>query len=605
MSAPICAQTADSELTALIAAALEKKLDSHPVWRALLHQTAEKFQIRDTEFLLNGEHFSSHDELLATLRQQFGPRSGTEMRCKFPARYIWLSQQMGLAAEPLANCAALSEYLDKVPADSINLVFASENPSQASSMMGHVFLKLSGNNREGQLRQHAVTFYTDANTVNFPKLLFQNLSTGMPGWYSVLPYDDMLSQYTTAENRNVWDYEIRMDAWTRRLLHLHLFELRDVKFKYYFHSFNCATLIDEFITVVQAQYGESQPADSLWITPKDVVKRAHSLGLVGKTQMTPAQTWLVRSIEKQLSVAQISTVKQWANEPTSPASSLDPVDREDVAHRILSWHLSSAYNQFLYLDQRIGSGLWSERQKQLAKRRPEAAYALDVPENAQPQNAPGDSQFSLGYTRRNGLIYATASYLPASHTLLDDSTQSLGPSALTLFQGTVFKAIDSEQIFIDQFVLYASQTLLPRSPLVGGVSRSLRLAYEMQYSQDSVGRHATHVSTSWGISQGLGKDVLAYADAEIGTGFAGQSLYLEARPGIGMIINELWGMKTHIALRKHHNPLGLGGSLTQVELTHKWHLSRDTSLEFDWASAQGNQANTQVTTSTWRWKTIF
>lgn len=598
----LSAQQLRPDLPALSAIALEKNLDAHPVWQALIHQTAGKPQIHDSEFVLSAAHFSSRNELLVTLAALFGSHRRNAMRCKFPARYLWLAQQLNLDMEPLTDCEALNEYTEKVPVDAISLVFASENLNQPSSMMGHVFLKLSGENHDGSLREHAVTFYTDADTINLPRLLLQNVSTGMPGFFSVLPYQELLSQYTEAEDRNVWDFEIRTEPGIRELLRLHLFELREVRLSYYFHTYNCANLIDELLTLVYAPVGETPPADPLWTTPKDVVKRARSLGLIDSANVTPARTWMVRSIEKQLKPDQTRYVRQWAN---GEVRALDLANIGSHASHALAWQLATTYNDFLYAQKTISPTLWLQHHQHLLQRKPELTFELHVPDSANPQNAPGDSQISLGHTVRDGLAYVSASYLPASHTLLDDSAQGLGQSELKLAQMTVFKSISNADLFLDEFVLYASQTQLPWSPLVGGVSRAVRLAYEPQYSQYAETRHTAHATTAWGLTYAITKDLFTYAELGAGLGLSERDLYWEASPGVGVLVNELWGMKSHFSYRQQHNSLGKGGVTEQFDVTHKLQLTPSSALEISCSSWQGSNKELRSTQTAWRWKSIF
>jgi hypothetical protein len=596
------AQQVRPDLPALTAIALEKNLDAHPVWQALIHQTEGKPQIQDSGFILSAAHFSSRNELKVTLAELFGSQTRSAMRCQFPARYLWLAQQLNLAMEPLTDCEALNEYTEKVPVDAISLIFASENLNQPSSMMGHVFLKLSGKNHEGLLREHAVTFYTDADTINLPKLLLQNASTGMPGFFSVLPYQELLSQYTEAEDRNVWDFEIRTEPWIRELLRLHLFELREVQLRYYFHTYNCANLIDELLTLVHANIKATPPADPLWTTPKDVVKRAHALGLIDSANVTPARTWMVRSIEKQLNADQTRAVMQWAN---GEGRELDLEKMGSDASHALAWQLASTYNDFLLAQKTISPAVWSQRQEQLLQRKPALPFELHVPDSANPQNAPGDSQISLGHTVRDGRAYLSASYLPASHTLLDDSAQGLGQSELKLAQMTVFKSLSNADLFLDEFVLYASQTQLPWSPLVGGVSRAVRLAYEPQYSQYAETRHAAHATTAWGLTYAITKDLFTYAELGAGLGLSERDLYWEASPGVGVLVNELWGMKSHFSYHQQHNALGKGGVTEQVDVTQKLRLTASSTLEISWSSSQGSNKDLRSTQTAWRWKSIF
>ncbi len=111
-----------------------------------------------------------------------------------------------------------------------------------SSMFGHTLLRFdrAGQDEKTRLLSYAVNY--GAVTGNDNGLLFAvyGLTGGYPGTYSVMPYYQLVRQYTDFENRDIWEYQLNLTpAEVRRLLE-HLWELREQYADYYFFDENCS-----------------------------------------------------------------------------------------------------------------------------------------------------------------------------------------------------------------------------------------------------------------------------------------------------------------------------------------------------------------------------
>ena len=138
-----------------IDSALEKKLfDSH-IWKALLHVRNEESKINNSSFLLSNDNFSLKNELIKTI-ENF--ENGNNI-CKYPARYLWLKNELPNNNFKKSDCPRFEKYIQNTNPETIELVFASENIKNPSSMMGHVFFKLKSKKDENnKIKQNAVSF---------------------------------------------------------------------------------------------------------------------------------------------------------------------------------------------------------------------------------------------------------------------------------------------------------------------------------------------------------------------------------------------------------------------------------------------------------------
>lgn len=167
----------------------EAKLYQKKEWLALLHADEEKSAIYDNQFILS-KPFSPKNELDTTLKAFFKQSKSysnidEHPQCKFPARLLFITHELNITKDefPQVECQELKQYENKAPADTLSLVYASENVKNPSSMMGHTFLKYSGLNYQNNKVDHAISFYTIIESFNLLRLAYQNSYSGMKGFF--------------------------------------------------------------------------------------------------------------------------------------------------------------------------------------------------------------------------------------------------------------------------------------------------------------------------------------------------------------------------------------------------------------------------------------
>jgi len=210
----------------------------HDRWLSLLHIKNGTPTITDPAFILTQDDFSPELEWQATLRL-FAQQP--QAICRFPARYRLL-QQSGASLPEFPDCPEYRVFLQRVPVDQVSVIYASENLTSPSSMLGHAMLAAEGVRDDGFYARHSVSFFTVLDSINPIKVLWETLIKGKEGFFLVKPLRAHFEFYNLAEQRNVWRYELDLDAGQRALLQDHLWELRSVNMDYFFHTQNCATV---------------------------------------------------------------------------------------------------------------------------------------------------------------------------------------------------------------------------------------------------------------------------------------------------------------------------------------------------------------------------
>ena len=261
---------------------MDKNLYEDKVWKSLLHlDKNDKPSINTPTFLFSYGDFSSKNEFDKTIAAF---KKDKRYICKFPARFLWLTNNGATNINfDLERCKEFEDYRINTNPHNISLVFVSEDVSNPTSMMGHIFFKLNGINHKGNSVENAISFFTIIDTINLPYLAIESTIIGMKGYFVLKPYEKHIRQYTKNKERNIWEYSLNLNKEQIKLLSYHFWELKDVDITYYFTGYNCSTIVDDMLNIVS----KSSIKDSfnLWLTPKDVIKKAAKQNLIKNTKV--------------------------------------------------------------------------------------------------------------------------------------------------------------------------------------------------------------------------------------------------------------------------------------------------------------------------------
>jgi len=215
--------------------------------------------VESTDFYLSDrDSLDPQAELEATVRAFFTPWTGdpnNHPRCRFPARYFWLSQRLPLPEHDPSHprCSNLEKWslLDEV--QSISLYLIGGYFGNPASTFGHAVLKFNSS-----ARAHTNPLFDV--TVGFGAMVPQNewsiryVAKGLFGGYKAGFLDkyyyaqDLV--YSRSEFRDIWDFQLNLTAEQRQLLVFHVWELLGKGFSYYFLDKNCAFRLAELIELL-------------------------------------------------------------------------------------------------------------------------------------------------------------------------------------------------------------------------------------------------------------------------------------------------------------------------------------------------------------------
>ena len=287
-------------------------------WLALGHyrphglwQKEQRSFIEDKKFFLTDAGRSDPlAELIATVDavdQPAGESDNQHPVCRFPARYRWLSEQLSDSSftaayqQRLAKCTDYHEWRDNIKAHSVALIYASTHLNSPSSMYGHTLLRIDPpdfNERETTLLSWGVSFGANIpagdNSILYA---YKGIFGGYPGLFNVMPYYEKLKEYSRIENRDVWEYQLNLTPEEVDRMVVHLWELKEIQFDYFFFDENCSYRLLELLDIARPGQGVMEGYELVAI-PVDTVRGAISTGFISGADYRPSvSTRLSKKIE--------------------------------------------------------------------------------------------------------------------------------------------------------------------------------------------------------------------------------------------------------------------------------------------------------------------
>lgn len=574
------ARSAASEnSTPWVLQAHEEALADDPQWAALLHHDGQRPNIQDPAFLLSGQAFTLRAELQATLSLLY--QGGPDAVCRFPARYLWIRAKTGRPALPVDQCSDLSEFATKAPMDEVSLVFASEVLSMPSSMMGHLFLKVRGQHDDGLPREHAVSFFTEPVSWNLPKLFYDSLIGGMQGYFALTPFQQEAELYIGKEGRNLWIYPLRLDTAELSLLQAHIIELKQVSFTYFFQRYNCATLVKHLLAINRPSV-LSDP--EWWTTPKDVVRSAARHSLIDTPTVLTAARWTLRIIQEDLTATELANVQEQVMATEWPADKATATEKS-----FLQLKAAQALNLYLYETDQRARTVWARyaRTLQQVERTTYRDWSLESNQRRDPVNAVPDTQWSIGVMQRQGDARVFAEILPASHKLEDDNSLYFAESSLALLNVAMSASLDKRDIKLERLTIYGAESMLPRDTLTGGWSGRFRMGWDQLKNSQLQERGTWLLEGGLGITSRMHRDLDLYSLAVAGASPAKRG-HLYVRPELGLIVRQVYGMKTIARLVVSHNELKSGRTFLSRELIQTKRFKNDMTLMLHHRDVRGH-----------------
>lgn len=580
------------DLPRLFAKAQTRRLHEQRYWQVLLHYQKHsqgwRSPIDDPDFFLApGGKADPAAELDATIQAFFGgdEQERNIARCRFPARYEWLSQELDVdAGLPLARCPDLGLALERLAPRSATLVFPGSYPNSPASMFGHTLLNFSGS-RESKLLAHAANYSAFTDESNGFAYAVKGLTGLYRGYFSLLPYYEKLKEYRGLERRDIWEYPLNLTAEETRRMFLHLWELRDIYSDYFFFDENCSY---NLLFLLEAARPSLRLTDSkpLWVLPVDTIRWLDREGLLGDAWFRPSLATVLQREMASLSTDDLHVALSLAK-GALPVAGLDTLAADaDARRRILQVAARAVEQDFL--SRRIDLPRYRTRVLELLAARSRLGRSEDADGAAErlirPDHGHGPTRFSLGAGYVAGGWVQEIRYRPVYHDLLDDQAGYLAGAQIVLGQVAVRYLHETQRPRLERLDLVDLRSLAPVTPWQTPISWQVRLGAEQMRIDEDSARLAFHFNPWAGYSARYGTFtgyVLVESELRVGGGLD-EGYGMGVGGSMGLLIERgAWRGLGRIRFLDY--PLGDRHESARLAFDQNYRLDRNHSLTLEFS----------------------
>ena len=590
-------------LSQLITQSRSMGLANDPVWQVLILYKKTFFNGLESQvdgpdfFMSKSGKTDPQKELEATLASFFSNKELEHApflpKCRFVARYYWLNKKLGLDESriPSRACTKFNEFYKTVRPDAITVVFPSANPNGPSSMFGHTLLRIDRKNQTKSSRMLAFS-------VNFAAMIDPNtdamtyaaagLGGGFPGQYAILPYYMKLREYGQLENRDIWEYKLKLSQDQIDFIVMHAYELVPTYFDYYFFTENCSYHLLSLIDVAFAKKTLTDEFD-YWAIPIDTVKLLEHRGLIHSTTYQPSHRKIIEAKQKEMTQVDQDIAFQLYKENNELLfKNIASFDKQrqaailDYTYDLLRYEkLSKAELMDVNLNKRERSIL--KKRSKLRIRSPK--ITPDIPD-ARPDEGHGSARATVNLGMESDETYTEIAWRSAYHDLLDPTPGYMFGYGLSFVDVRLRYNFDAQQAELNKLTFINLTSLTPRDKVFPNFSWHIesniqnlpnKLFSEQTYFDVTGGGGA-----SYHIKVNRNNLIYALADASI---TAGKILDNNYSVGGGATVGSLVSLTPRWIFKIQAKGIkGLLGDKEiryDLELSQSYRLARNLAIELD------------------------
>ena len=302
------------------------------------------------------------------------------------------------------------------------LVFPAAYLNSPSSMFGHTLLRIdqadvTSNNTA--LLSYALNFgaYIEGmdNSILYA---WKGLMGGYPGLFALVPYREKLAEYSRLENRDLWEYKLNLTPEETGRMVEHVWELKQVRFDYYFFDENCSFRLLELMEIARPgiELTEQFPLTAI---PTDTVRAVKNAGLIERIDYRPSREKELLARAEPLDHAERDWAKRLADDDSlldAPDFKALPMPRQaliqDAAFRLVRYRATG---------QARDSGIASRSYNLLRAINRNPPPDLQVERPGQPEDGHESRTWQFGVGSRDDRAFAEYGLRMAYHDLADNA----------------------------------------------------------------------------------------------------------------------------------------------------------------------------------------
>ena len=584
------------------------QLAQHPYWIALGHYEQRlsggwRSYVDDAGFFLAAEgERSPLAELQATLDGLYADPSlgDAHPQCRFPSRTRWLRQQLTLTDLPPVRCQEFATWYADIDPHSTVLVFPDAYLNSPSSMFGHTLLRIDSAATADSgtaLLSYALNFGAMIEGLDNSILYaWKGLAGGYPGQFALLPYREKLSEYSSLENRDLWEYRLDLTPEETGRMIEHVWELRQIRFDYFFFDENCSYRLLELLEIARPglKLIDQFPLTAI---PADTVRAVKDAGLVQKVNYRPSREKELLARAAPLQPEEIS----WAQAVAADTELLGddgfnalPVARQaqiqETAYRLLRYQAAGQ-------ERDPDNAARSFRLLQAINQNPPARLEIDTP--TLPEDGHESRTWQLALGSQDQRAFAEYGLRMAYHDLNDNlagfplgAQIELGKLRIRQYEGNHWQ--------LEELGLVSIRSLTARNQLLKPWSWQVETGLERVAGKDGQQRLVGHLNGGAGFTWPLAENVLGYALATLRVEHH-QDFAATLSPAAGFDSGLLWRNRAgNLLLEAQADYFHNGEVRRSLGLTQQLELGRHLGLrltaqrEFTQWSAPQNEVMLQL-----------
>ncbi|WP_447963746.1 Lnb N-terminal periplasmic domain-containing protein [Nitrospira sp. Ecomares 2.1] len=494
--------------------AVRDKLHEQRYWHLLLHYQPSLFgghtsEVDDPGFFLseNGKE-DPEAELRATISFFFSDklvgRSQQPAQCAFVARYHWLKEKLKFeeAKLPSHECERFHHWYDEFDAEFISMIFPSAFMGNPASMFGHTFLRVDP---KGQTEQTRILAYTINYAAEVPpnpgiEYAYKGVFGGYKGFFSTIPYYMKVKEYGDIENRDIWEYRLNFSPDQIHRLLMHVWELGNAYFDYYFFKENCAYHILSLLEVADPNLHLTDQFHFATIPGNTIRLLFRYKGLVKESVYRPARSTLLKRKRSDLEKQETSLLPKLLNDPhlTERFEFRQlPRNRQifllDFASDVLRYKAATDQDKAEDYKAKNRSILVTRSQIKI----PSPSFHVE-PFSLSPDNGHNSLRVGEGFGWRNHEIFEEISVRAAYHDLLDPDAGYTQDAQIELLDLRLRYYHSRNQFRVERFTFANILSLAPIDSLF------ISPSWKFNVGMDTVKTSSCDLCSNGNINAGIG-----------------------------------------------------------------------------------------------------
>jgi hypothetical protein len=266
------------------------ELAQSPKWLRLLHYKKSVLNNYESEadarsFFLHSQGKTDPElELKKTLEifaSTSNPDNGHAI-CKFPLRYKWLNQQLGMPWKAdFSGCKNYIDFFSKLAARRASIIFSSYYLTNPNSAFGHTLLRLSryDDKNETEMLDYGINYAAEAREKNPIIYAVKGLFGGFEGKFAAIPYYYKIREYSNFEFRDLWSYDLKLTVQEVLEMVDHIWELGRTDFDYFYLKENCSYHLLSILEVARPTLNLTDRY-AFYVIPADTIRLLQDEGLI-------------------------------------------------------------------------------------------------------------------------------------------------------------------------------------------------------------------------------------------------------------------------------------------------------------------------------------